>query len=139
MKKKCFKCKRIRLLDQFYPHKQMKDGHLNKCKSCTKRDIKERYDNPITRERIREYERMRFKTPERKIKVLEYQRNRRKNFPGKYKARQEAGKLEKKPCELCGNEKGQAHHTDYRKHITVKWLCFKHHREAHGQKVGVLI
>jgi hypothetical protein len=39
MVKKCFKCKEERQLSQFYIHKQMRDGHLNKCISCTKKDI----------------------------------------------------------------------------------------------------
>lgn len=27
----------------------------------------------------------------------------------------------------------QAHHEDYSKPIDVMWLCFRHHRERHGQ------
>jgi len=39
--KRCFKCGEIKELDDFYKHPQMLDGHLNKCKECTKNDIKE--------------------------------------------------------------------------------------------------
>jgi hypothetical protein len=43
------------------------------------------------------------------------------------------GKLAKRPCEVCGNPKSEAHHhKGYdREHATdVRWLCKKHHDEA---------
>lgn len=36
--KKCFKCGIAKELNLFYKHKQMGDGHLNKCIECTKKD-----------------------------------------------------------------------------------------------------
>ena len=40
----------------------------------------------------------------------------------------------KKPCEICGATKVDAHHDDYTKPSEVRWLCRKHHNEHHRKK-----
>ena len=136
--KRCFKCGVEKDIEEFYKHPRMSDGHLGKCKECTKMDVIENYDKKI--DRIKAYESERFKNPQRKLKVLEYRRKLRKCNPDKFKARQKldyavlTGKLFRKPCEVCGIEKSQAHHDDYSKPLSVRWLCFKHHRLLHGQR-----
>lgn len=36
--KKCFKCKKTKPLKDFYRHNEMADGHIGKCKKCTRKD-----------------------------------------------------------------------------------------------------
>jgi hypothetical protein len=70
--KTCFKCNTNQPLTEFYKHKQMADGYLNKCKSCTKKDVKENTaKNP---EYYREYDKQRDQLPHRIEAKLEYSR-----------------------------------------------------------------
>lgn len=84
--KTCFKCGLEKKITSFYTHKQMKDGHLNKCSDCTKKDSKSNHynnsNNPLwvenERERAKEkYNRLNYKD---KYKLLN------KNKPWKSKA-----------------------------------------------------
>ena len=43
--KACFKCGTVQPLSAYYKHKQMADGHLNKCKKCTKLDVRKREED----------------------------------------------------------------------------------------------
>lgn len=45
------------------------------------------------------------------------------------------GRLKRKPCEVCGSSKAQAHHDDYDKPLEVIWLCPKHHADRHLKEV----
>jgi hypothetical protein len=42
------------------------------------------------------------------------------------------GRLKKEVCEVCGEKESQGHHPDYEKQLEVRWLCQKHHMEAHA-------
>lgn len=129
--KECFKCKEIKCLSEFYKHKQMKDGHLNKCKECAKKDATEhRWENIAA---IRAYDRDRGNR-----QLPEYHRKYRKDFPNKYKAKNKvnneirSGNLIHEPCEVCGGHYSiHAHHDDYLKPLNVRWLCAKHHQQWH--------
>ena len=61
--KPCFRCGETKPLSDFYKHKMMGDGHLGKCKECTKRDVRRRYEE--NREAINAYDQMRNRLPHR--------------------------------------------------------------------------
>lgn len=141
--KKCFKCGEEKPLDDFYKHSQMADGHLNKCKECNKSDVQRNYR--ARKEQYREYDRSRQQRPERRAAKLIYGKMRKQRFPHKAKANEMVsnairdGRLIRQPCEVCGERKSQAHHDDYFKPLDVRWLCFVHHREVHGQEAVPLV
>ncbi len=137
--KVCFKCGESKPLTDFYRHSKMADGYLGKCKECTKQAVREHYSR--TRPAQRVYEHERNQQPERRAAKRRYEQALRERHPDKYRARNMVsnairdGVLARQPCEVCGNPKSQAHHEDYSKPLDVRWLCFTHHREAHGQVV----
>jgi hypothetical protein len=135
--KRCFKCGETKALAEFYAHPMMKDGHLNKCKTCTKRDVR---NHSIARgpEKEREYRNAYIKTPARRNAMNDYNREQRVKWPEKMRARNIidkmliAGTLQRQPCEVCGTtERIHAHHPDYFKPLEVRWLCAKHHKAEH--------
>lgn len=42
------------------------------------------------------------------------------------------GRLVRKPCEVCGEERVQAHHDDYTRQLEVRWFCQSHHQQHHA-------
>jgi hypothetical protein len=144
--KTCFKCHITKPLSEFYRHPKMSDGHLNKCKSCTKKDTQKRTDylrandpewveDELARQRLKERKRreLGLASPASPATIYKW----RKNNPQKRAAHSavqyalESGKLQKLPCSVCGVKNAHAHHDDYSKPLDVIWLCSRHHHERH--------
>jgi len=114
----CFKCGIEKPLSDYYKHKQMGDGHLNKCKDCTKKDTKKRTDIlslntdfvESEKKRHREkYYRLNYKekhkpTPEQKKKIMD---KHNKKYPEKRKCKSRCSHLKPK---VKGNN---LHHWSY--------------------------
>ena len=147
----CFKCGESQLLTEFYKHSGMADGHLGKCKGCTKKDTK---DN-ITKNHdyYLEYDRTRATLPHRKAANKLYsQTDEGKAVCRKAKAKWAeanvikraaqflvrraivSGKLTKATnCEDCGikHDRLHGHHDDYNYPLMIRYLCPKCHSKWH--------
>lgn len=140
LEKACFKCSRVLPLAEFYAHKGMADGHLNKCKDCTRADAKRHRRADPEKTRAKDRERWQFR---RAVRCNDRRKSRQRN-PLAWAAWRavsraiKSGTLTRRPCEVCGNPKSEAHHDDYSKPLAVRWLCFFHHRhDGHGHFIEI--
>lgn len=148
--KQCFKCLASKPLSEFYKHPMMGDGHLNKCKACTKRDVSEHRSANL--EKVRAYDRARGSLPHRvaeralraksdkyKQKKKEQSKRFRIERSDRYLVKTlvsnaiRDGRLLKQPCWVCGEAKSQAHHGAYDRPMDVSWFCAKHHAQLHKE------
>jgi hypothetical protein len=121
-RKRCFKCQEEKPLTDFYAHPMMKDGRLNKCKACNRRDVQENYEKRA--DQYRAYDQKRGYRPGDKYKVIARRAVKHALI---------SGDLVKRDCEIGNDCKGriEGHHDDYSKPLQVRWLCKKHHAEVH--------
>lgn len=132
--KQCFKCGERKPLTEFYKHPAMKDGRVNKCKECNKRDVSENRAKRIDYYRAYDRERGNRQT-------AEYRRRYQEENPVKYGARimvnnaVRDGRLEKlDSCSECGaTGRIHGHHDDYAKPLDVRWLCAACHHQWHAK------
>lgn len=149
--KKCFKCGIEKPISEFYKHRRMKDGHLGKCKECTKKDSRD--NRAANVDYYRAYDASRYQEdPKVKQRHVRYQqtpagkdsmrKSREKwlsNNPVKRAAHVilgnsiKAGKIARpETCQDCGSGgRIHGHHHDYSKPLDVEWLCPRCHRKRH--------
>lgn len=124
--KTCFKCGRTLPLDEFYAHPEMGDGHLNKCKSCTKADVK----------------RHRAANPEAELETRLKACAKNPTHKNAYMAVDaaiRAGAMDRPTvCSGCGctdaEHRIEAHHYDYTRPLDVIWLCTPCHSRMDAQR-----
>lgn len=137
--KTCFKCNAHLPISEFYPHPEMADGHLNKCKECAKKDANMHRLKNI--EKIRLYDRERAKNPERMKACAEIRKawvasdKRIMKCHNAVARAVRSGSLTREPCIICGSEKSIAHHESYNHPLSVVWYCQPHHSARHKQMV----
>lgn len=139
--KTCFKCNQAKPLTEFYRHKAMADGHLNKCKICTKSDVSAYRLKNV--ERVREYDRQRANKPHRVKHRARVAKSWKVAYPDR-RAAQVAlnnavrdGLIHRQPCFVCGSA-AEAHHPDYSRPLDVVWLCPPHHKQTHAMAFNLM-
>lgn len=125
--KRCFKCGIEKPLSEFYKHPKMGDGHLNKCKECTKNDTRKDYDMKSKNEKWVEKERARGREKYHRLNYIKNSSNCRTSKELGIN-RNTNSKLKRRGYNLNGKE---AHHWNYNNPNSIILLSRKAHHRLH--------
>ena len=147
--KGCSKCSEVKSITEFYWRQKNQQWHAHsECKVCTLK-AKREWDVK-NKEYILQYARTRYfvdSSVKEKSKLRRRGLAHKRNAPDpfKNKARKlleyavRIGRVTRQPCEVCGSQDSNGHHTDYSKPYDVNWLCDLHHGEQHRKYEGPLV
>ena len=130
--KRCSTCQKTKSTTEFWKNSRASDGLQGQCKDCKRAS------------RLRTID-----WAKRKFFSRRYYENNSQHVKGRmrdYRMENRAilmahatvaraikdGELGPRPCEVCGKVRADAHHDDYSKPLSVRWLCRRHHREYHA-------
>lgn len=120
--KQCAKCKELKSLTEFNKHSENKDGLQAYCRPCSVLSMRNVKRAAPTEEWLRK------RDARRRYRRLN--REKHKAHRTIYRVVSK-GLMTRKPCEVCGTTKSEAHHPDYSKPYDVQWLCRTHHQQIH--------
>lgn len=105
---------------------------MSRCKSCWNKKVKEFCRTDRGRAMRRRITKKYRNTPQGKSTLEQSKKRNRKKIlaRGRLNSAIRRKKLERLPCEVCGAV-AEGHHENYDKPLEVRWLCTKHHHEAH--------
>lgn len=126
--KRCFKCGCEKPLSEFYKHPRTADGHLNKCKDCTKNDVNSNYEKKSKNEEWIKKERVRSREKYHRLNYKDrpYKKNYLESLSPDTNAKRA---LRSRGIDL-GNK--EAHHWNYNYPKSIIPLSTKAHRRIHS-------
>lgn len=134
--KKCNKCEKVKDVDEFTRRNPNTEQRIYRCKVCVAEYSREYYrknkEKVLTRTKLyaQNHKEQRYQTWKRQWEI-DPQKTRARNAVRYAKA---TGKLVRQPCEKCGSDNTDFHHTDgyeWVNQLRGIWLCKQHHADEH--------